>query len=159
MCGLVGFLDGGERLPPLEDILMRDGLELTFPLARMYHLLLVQVAQELLKTNLLPDHEPEYLSGARVGVRSDLVVLILKAHLPEDECELLHQRLLALHNQLKSLTMWLLFALLHGASYLFLSRKQEEEQLLVYYPEIPEVHVLASLAAAHPDQLPKNALN
>lgn len=104
-CGLVGFLDGGERLPPLEDILMRDGLESSLLLARVDRLLLAQVAQQLLKAYLLPDHEAEYLSSAGVGMRSELIILILKADLPKDECKLLHQRLLALHHQLKSLTM------------------------------------------------------
>lgn len=53
----------------------------------------------------------------------------------------------------------MLFALLHGAAYLFLPRQQQEEQLLVYYPEIPDIHVPAGLAAAHPDQLLENVLN
>ena len=42
--------------------------------------------------------EAEDVAGARVGVISLLIILILKADLPKDKCELLHQRLLALND-------------------------------------------------------------
>lgn len=103
---------------------MRDGLELALPLACVDCFLLAEVPLELLKAYLLPDHEAEHLSCAGVGVGSELVVLALEADLPEDGCELLHQRSLALHDKLNSFAMRMSFTLLHGAASLGLSGQQ-----------------------------------
>ena len=129
MQGLAGISDGGKCLPSLEDILMRYGLELALPLARVDHFLLVQVPLELLEADFFPDHEAEHLSGAGVGVGSELVVLALEADLPEYGCELLHQRPLALHDKLKSPAVRMPLALLDGAACLGLPGEQEEEKL------------------------------
>ena len=76
---------------------MRDSLELSLSLTRVDRLLLAVVAQQLFKTYLFLNHQAEDVAGARVGVISLLIILILKADLPKDKCELLHQRLLALN--------------------------------------------------------------